>query len=64
MSGSGAINSNTQNGYDYGFKDKKPFDEGFAGGAYVAHQAQPPVIFGDNTGVHLTPDQRNKSIFC
>ena len=60
----GAVNSNSSNNYDYAFKDKKPFDEGFAGGAYVAQQTQPPVIFGDNTGVHLTPVQKNKSIFC
>lgn len=33
-------------------------------GAYMAAVPQPLQMFGDNTGVHLTEQQRNTSIFC
>ena len=33
-------------------------------GAYMAAVPQQPQMFGDNTGVHLTEQQRNTSIFC
>ena len=47
--------------------DRKPFQEGFTGGAHIAAniaQPPPPQMFGDNTGVHLTDKQKEVSVFC
>lgn len=44
---------------------KTELENELVGGAYMALATpQPPQIFGDNTGVHLTEQQRNTSIFC
>ncbi len=44
---------------------KTELENELVGGAYMAQATpQPPQIFGDNTGVHLTEQQRNTSIFC
>lgn len=35
------------------------------GGAYMAQAVpQPPQLFGDNSGVNLTEQQKTTSIFC
>ena len=40
-------------------------DTDLVGGAYMAQATpQPPQLFGDNTGVHLTEQQKTQSIFC
>ena len=40
-------------------------DNALTGGAYMAHvpQQQPNSVYGD-TGVQLTDEQKNKSVFC
>lgn len=44
---------------------KTELENDLVGGAYMANATlKPPKIFGDNTGVHLTEQQRNTSIFC
>ncbi len=44
---------------------KTELENAIVGGAYMAQATpQPPQIFGDNTGVHLTPEQKTGSIFC
>ena len=48
---------------------KTELENELVGGAYMAQATppatpQPPQNFGDNTGVHLTEQQRNTSIFC
>lgn len=46
-----------------GHGHKSVLENANVGGAYLAVQQQPHK-FGDNTGVHLTEQQRNTSIFC
>ena len=66
MGSNGEVSYNTTNySYDYAFRnrdDKKDFENGIVGGAYMANATQ-PTIFGDNNKI-LTPEQRNTSIFC
>ena len=43
---------------------KSDLENANVGGAYMAAVPQQPQLFGDNSGVHLTEQQRTTSIFC
>ena len=47
-----------------GHGHKTDLENANVSGAYMAAVPQQPQMFGDNTGVHLTEQQRNTSIFC
>ncbi len=48
-----------------GHGHKTELENANVGGAYMAQAVpQPPQLFGDNSGVHLTEQQKTTSIFC